>query len=529
MFNKNTQYINIIKSQQNIKINYQILQDHKIIKSEHSTFLLDNNQISNDAKLKISSLRNSKTITYISALCENKNQKIVTNDIEIGKNINSIYFDTRHNIILDKNEVQKDLNFYDKDNIDYFLSPFTILYNIMHKKLEEKSLNILVHNENIYAIILDEDKRYSFSAIKTLPSYTELSNDDFFDDDISKQKLYEEMYLLQMQENISSIIQEFYNLNKNTYFIDNTNIYYTIKQLNDEQIIILNKDLLLNINYTQVTLDNYIFDILPKPSINKQNFTKVNKKQTSNKLMASLIVIFILSALFSASLYWYKQDEKNKIIQQKIKQSEITKQLTKEKLKEIALPEHTIINENYKKFILSIFDTIGEDSTLKEIKLLDDESTLVYNYSKEGSYELNLKPELLKIYKNSENILTSKNNNFYTAIIANNNIIKPINNDITKIYKPNKKYKNLSENDAKLYLSKLLKESNIKFSRKYISKFKSYEFKITQNVKSPKSFFDNIDRLNQQYYSIILKFPIEFIKSNKKLNIKYTLIFNQTK
>ena len=529
MFNKNTQYINIIKSQQNIKINYQITQDNKIIKSEHSTFLLDNNLISNDAKIKIASLRNNKTITYVSALCENKNQKIVTNDTEVEKDINSIYFDTRHNIILDNNELQKDLNFYDKDNIDYFLSAFTVLHNIMNKKLDEKSLNILVHNENIYAIILDEDKRYSFSAIKTLPSYADLSSDDFFDDDISKQKLYEEMYLLQMQENISCIIQEFYNINKNTYFIENTNIYYTIKQLNDEQINILNKDLLLNINYTQVTLDNYIFDILPKPSINKQNFTKVNKKPTSNKLMATLIVIFILSAFFSAGLYWYKQNEKNELIQQKLKQQEIKRLLENEKLKEIALPEHRIINNNYKKFILSIFDTIGEDSTLKEIKLLKDESTLVYHFSKEGSYELNLKPQLLKIYENSENILTSKNNNFYTAIIANNIIIKPINNNLTKIYKPNKKFKNLSRDNAKSYLEKILKESNIIFNKKSTSKFRSYEFTITQNVKSPKSFFDNINRLNKQYYSIILKFPIEFIKSNNKLNIKYKLVFNQNK
>ena len=528
MFNKNIQYINIIKSQQNIKINYQITQDSKIIKSEHSTFLLDDNQISNDAKLKLSSLNDKKTISYISALCENEKQIIITNDKELPKNTTSIYFDTRHNIILDTNEFQKDLNFYDKDNIDYFLSPFTILHNIMNEKLEEKSLNILVHNENIYTIILDEDKRYSFSSIKTLPSYNQLSNSEFFDDDISKQKLYEEMYLLQMQENISSIIQEFYNINKNTYFIEHTNIYYTIKQLNDEQINILNKDLLLNINYSQVTLDNFIFNILPKPSINKQNFTKVRKKPSNNKLMASLIVIFILSIIFSAGLYWYKQNEKNELIQEKLKQQEIKRLLANEKLKEIALPKHITINENYKKLILSIFDTIGEDSTLKEIKLLKDESTLVYNFAKESSYENNLKPELLKIYENSENILTSKNNIFYTAIIANNNLIKPINKNITEIYKPNKKYKKLSKKDAKLYLSKKLKQSNIDFSKIYTSKYKSFEFIITQSVKTPKSFFDNLDTINNQYYSIVLKFPIEFIKSNKKLNIKYTLVFNQT-
>jgi len=529
MFNKNTQYISIIKSQQNIKINYQITQDSKIIKSEHSTFLLQDNEISTDAKLKLSSLNDKNTTSYISTLCENINQQIVTNDTEVSKNSTSIYFDTRHNIILDKTLINNDLDFYTKENTDYFLSPFTILQNIMNDKLQEKSLNLLIHNENIYAIVLDEDKRYSFSVIKKLPSYSELTNNDFFEDEISKQKLYEEMYLLQMQENISKIIQEFYDINKNTYFIENTNIFYSLKQLSDEQIDLLNKDLLLNINYKQVALDNYIFKLLAKPSITKQNFISVRKKPTSNKLMASLIVIFIISILFSGGIYWYKQQEKHKLLQEKIQKQELIKKLEKEKLKEISIPEHTEINKNYDKFISSIFDTIGSDSTLKEIKLLKDESTLVYNFIKENSYQINLKPALLKIYKNSENILTSKNNNFYTAIIANNNILKPIDTKKTKIYKPNKKYTSLSKKEIKVYLNKLLKESKVKFAKVSGSKYDSFEYIVTQNVKTPKSFFDNIDAINKQYYSIVLKFPIEFIKSNNTINIRYTLVFNQIK
>jgi len=531
MFNKNIQYINIIKSQQNIKINYQITDDGKIIKSEHSTFLLDNNQISNDAKIKITSLKNSIPKTYTTALCENINQKIVSNEQSYPKEISHVYYDMKHDIILNNEELEKELSFYQKDNIDYFISPFTVLQSIMNDNLNEKSLNILIHNEYLYAIILDEDKRYSFSSIKLLPSYNELSNSDFFEDDISKQKLYEEMYLLQIQDDISNIITEFYEVNNNSYFIQNTNIYYTIKQLTDEQILTLNKDLLLNINYKQVNIDNHIFKLSSKHLITKQSFTKAQTKKKSNKLFITLIILFLLSLLFAAGVYWYKQNEKNELIKQKIlqKQEQLIKQKKElAKIEEISLPNHTSINNNYKKFILEIFDTIGSDSTLKEIKLLKDESTLVYNFVKENSYEENLKPALLKIYKVSENILTSKNNNFYTAIIANNNIINPIDINETKIYKPSKKYKNLSKDEIKKYLQTILKDATIKFNKKYINKYESYEFTIIQNTKNPKSFFDTIDRINKQYYSITLKFPIEFIKSNGNINIKYYLVFNQS-
>ena len=528
MFNKNTQFINIIKSQQNIKINYQILNDNKIIKSEHSTFLFDNNEVSTDAKIKIASLNDKKKETFVSAVCENINQRIVTNDIPKNKEETSIYFDTKHNIVLENHEISNSLEFYGKDEVDYFISAYTILHSIMNDKLDEKSLNILIHNENLYAIILDENKRYVFSSIKKLPSYSDLCENEFFNDEISKQKLYEEMYLLQMQENISSIIEEFYNINNNSYFIENTNIYYTIKQLSDEQINILNKDLLLNIHYKQVVIDNHIFKMVLKPSIVKHSFTKVRKKETNKKVIVGLVLIFILSFSAAAGLYWYKQNEKNNLI--KIKQEKLLREkLAKAKIEEIAMPNHKLINTNYKNFIVSIFDTIGTDSTLKEIKLLKDESTLVYNFTKENSYELNLKPALLKIYKNSENILTSKNNNSYTAIIANNNVKESIDTKASILYKPNKKYKKLLKKDIEKYLNKILTDSKIKYYRSYSLKYNSFAYTVTQDVKTPESFFDNIDKLNNQYYSIILKFPIEFIKSNNTIKIKYTLVFNQIK
>jgi len=530
MFNKNVQYINIIKSQQNIKINYQILDDNKIIKSEHSTFLLNNNDISNDAKIKLSTLK-KQIPTYTCALCESPSQKIEMNSV-LNNNNTNIYFDTRHNITLHNDEILNDLNFYGNETIDYLISPFTVLYNIINDKLDKKSLNILVQNENIYAIILDEDKRYAYSAIKKLPSYNDLINSQFFEDEISKQKLYEEMYLLQIQEDISTIIQDFYELNNNSFFIDNTNIYYTIKQLNDEQISTLNSDLLLNINYKQINIDNYIFKIISKPSIKKQSFIKPIKKPKSNKLFNVLLFIFLLSSIFAAGVYLYKQNQKNTLIQEQLtkKQNQLlAKRKEMAKIEEISLPNHILINNNYKKFITDIFNTIGSDSTLKEIKLLKDESTLVYNFKNENSYSLNLKPALLKIYKNSQNILTSKNNTYYTAIIANNNVIKPINNKAVKIYKPVKNYKNLSKDDIKKYLEQILTNSNVKFNRKLNYKYETFEYIISQKTNNPKSFFENIENLNKQYYSIVLKFPIEFIKSNNEINIKYKIIFNQSK
>ena len=56
MLDKTIQYVNIIKTGKNIKIENQILQKDAIIKQENSIFLLQENNISNDAILKLQTL-----------------------------------------------------------------------------------------------------------------------------------------------------------------------------------------------------------------------------------------------------------------------------------------------------------------------------------------------------------------------------------------------------------------------------------------------------------------------------------------
>ena len=54
-----------------------------------------------------------------------------------------------------------------------------------------------------------------------------------------------------------------------------------------------------------------------------------------------------------------------------------------------------------------------------------------------------------------------------------------------------------------------------------------YKFSVVSKVKSPNQFFDFVDKLNKQQFSIHIALPIRFTKTKDKLTIKYIVQFNQ--
>jgi len=526
MFNNNIQYINLIKNQQNLKIDYQLLNNNQITKSEQSIFLLENNKISNDAILKIESLQNLQPQTYICALCEDETQKIVSSSDDIANsNETLISYDTSHNIALNNSNILFSKQYYNNGEIDYLLSPFTILHEILYKDLNSNSLNLLILNDKIYCVILDENKRLSYSCIKHLTPYNSVNDSEFFEDEITKQKLYEEMYALELQENISNITKEYYEKNSNSIFIESVNIFYQIRQLSNEQINNIRNIIMLDINYTQVQIEKIIFDLLSKQQIHKQNFINIRKKKKSS-LGFILIILFLLTSLIASGLFIYKKLQKEDEVKKEIiVKKEIKKK--KEIIKEIALPNHKLQNKQKVDLIKKLFSTIDTYSVLREIQIQEDESTFVYSFKNKDSFEKKLQPSLMKIYKNSQNVLSTLKNSVYTAIISNTNLINK--NDLIKpkLYKPSKEFSYLNKNETKNYLIELLNLKNITLNKTNSSKYKTFIFSVSSIIKSPQDFFNMIDKINTQYYSISLAYPIEFAKNNDMLKVQFSLKFNQ--
>jgi len=523
MLNKDIQYINIIKTQNNIKIENQIFQNNQLKDEEQSIFLLDNDNISNDTIFKLQTLEHNIPLTYTTAIYEDE-QYIVNNDQTTLDT--KIIFDHSHHITAPTQKIEQTKQFYNNSKIDYLISPYSILNNLIHTNLKENSLNLLILNNTIYTIILDKDKRYCYSVIKHLTSFEDIKQSSFYNDEIVEQKLYDEIYNLELNEIITDITKDFYDKNNSDTFIETINIFYHIKQLNDEQLKNLTDTLMLDITYTQIDLNKILFEMVQKPNINKQSFIQPRKKKSPFSFFAwSIIALF---STFVAGFIFYYFQTPNKEDNNKIKElKKITKTIKQPiKIKEIALPNHITNNAYIISNIKNIFNTISDNEVLKEIQLQQNESTLVYTFTNENSYEKYLKPRLLKLYNNSENVLSSRNNSIFSAIVSNSDIINKYKPTF-KIYKQDKNSKNFDTNSSYTLIKSFLNnKTTIKKLSTTKTKYTTISYKVLSIVNTPQEFFDIIEKINKTNYSILLSYPIEFSKSKQGLSINFILKFN---
>ncbi len=526
MFNKDIQYVNILKTQQNIKINYEILEKDKIIKNEQSIFLLDNGTLCLDTQYKLQTLEQTIPKTYISAICEDTNQKIIEQNNPLKQNTATITFDHNHIISIDNANVNRTNEFYG-NYLDYLISPFTILHQQLTQKLQANSLNILILNNKLYAIILDENQRYNYSCIEELISFEDIKQSNFYTDEIVEQKLYDEIYTLELNEKISNITQQYYEENDDNSFLENINIYYNIKQLNDEQIKNLEENLMIELSYNEIDINQILYKIVKKSSVKKYSFISARVKKSHLSLLSWSIIAILSTLITSALVYYFVLNDDKEIKKPKPIHKTLPKKIVK--IEEILLPNHQIINKYIKSNIMDIFNTIDDNSVLQEIQIQKNESTLVYNFIEKDSYKTTLKDRLLKIYKNSENILTSKNNNVYSAIISDTN---PIKQYPVKAVKKYKKAKNGKIMDA-ITLVNLLKSKSVDSKIIHLSttgnKYIIDTFQVIMKVKTPKDFFNFIDKIDKQNISIVIDYPIEFAKVKDTIEIKFKVKINQNK
>jgi hypothetical protein len=512
----------MIKSQQNIKIEYQVLNDKKITMQEQSVFILENDLLSDHTNFKISSLEKDILNTYITALCEDESQKIIDINEEVALDEKKIYFDSKHSIVLQNDKINKYKEFYNNSTIDYLLSPFIVLQSIINENPCENSLNLFILNDNIYSIILNNEKRIMVSNVTKLTSFKDIKNSNFYNDEIVEQKLYDEIYMLELNETISNISKEYYSNHNNASFIEVSNIYYNIKQLNDEQLLSLNEMLMIKINYESVALEEILFELTKKPSTKKSNFIEMRPKKKPISMFI-LVVSFLLSSILAAGIFYYLQNEQKETTQEPM----MKKEVMLEKIEELMLPDHKKINMQMINLLKSLFHSIPDNAVLKELQILKDESTVIYNYKEKGSYQKYLKTNLEKIYEKSENILTSQNKSIFTAIVSNTTLLNKVNSKLKAHYSKDDNYATFTDVQTQEYIKTFFnKETQVKQLSKVSLKNITYKFSVSTIINSTQELLSLIEKINENNYSIVLQYPIELIKIKEGIEVNLFLKFH---
>jgi len=521
---KDIQYINLIKVEQNIKLDNQVFTNGKLLTAEQSVFLLENNKLSGDALFKIKVLENEVPHCFITAICEDVTQEIISKNKPKSKNEVELLFDASHSIILDKVNIEITKSYYNNGNIDYLISPFTILHDEIMLNPIANSLNLFILNNTIYAIFLNEKKRLGFSTITTLTPYSDIKKSNFYTDEVVEQILYDEIYLLELGENITTILKKYYETSNSSNFCEVVNIFYVIKHLEHKHLDTLKTNLALDINYNPINIDDTVDAIARRENVENYSFTKKRTKKSKYTILIWFIIALLTTAGALYSFYFLQSSQTKDTTSNLTSKTEGTKTI-----EEIDLPNHIATNKYFIDLIVKIFDSIDDNSVLKEIQIAKNESTIIYDFKAINPFEEALKPKLLKFYEHSENILTTEKKGTFTSIISNVNSLTKFT-PITKKYIPTTNERFLSTDDGKKGIEQLFNNNAVvKLVSSTEEKYITYTYDVSTVLKTPTEFFDIITLLEKQNYSITLDFPIEFSQTNKGLEISFKLIINQNK
>ncbi|MEA3289245.1 MAG: hypothetical protein U9Q04_03600 [Campylobacterota bacterium] len=524
--NNNKQFVNVLKRDDQIKIDYRVINNNKISKQENSTFLIKNNMLPEDAIFKLQTLQNESFPTYISSLYIKSSQTIKDNDKIDSTQEKSVQLDDKKSIVIKSSEIEEDKKYFEATGIDYMVSPYTLLFNAIKDNKIENSMNILVYDNKLYIMILDNKKEISYFEILSLTPFANIKESNFYNDDIIGQKLYDEIHFLELQQCLNDTIKKYYESNDEVEFLEKINIFYSIKQLSDDQLELLYETLMVNISYDQLMIDNILYSILEDNDPLKYSFITPGIKKSDNKILKWMILLLVsILALGGVVYFKYMQQEEQPVIS-KIEPLKKSEKVSKKVIKQEILPNHIKLNNEIVQHSLMLFDIVPFDALLQELEIKKDSSTFVANFIANSEGSIKMQDNLLRIYKESKVILEHKNKAVVSKIISNKSLIKEEDkkNDFLKYNKMQFKTKN----KVQLIIENMtIKGTTVKFVSQKGKENLAFTYSLKSLVKDPKEFFAFVEKLNKQDHSIHLTYPIIFAKTKEGIVVEYELVFNQ--
>lgn len=556
MFNNNKkQYVNILHQNKQLKLDYKTLENDNILKQEHSSFLASSETIPNDALFKLDSLQKNIPKTYITTLIETTNQAIIdSSEIDIVS-YDNVQLNQGLTIAIPKNEVLTTKGYFINSGIDYIISPFSVLNEYINNNDVVNSLNILIYNDILYAIVINNLKQIVLTKTKQLTKFEDMQDDSFAVDEIVGQKVYDEVHIMEMQQFLNDIIADYYAQNEGVEFLEKIELLHTLKTLNDEQLESLHETVMVEINYEHILMEEYLDKVTQKKDSEKYSFIDPRVKKTNkNATYLWAILVFLSTAIVFGVLNYQSNNNDTNLEKSQIKQikpKQIKKDLDKvavqvsekepvvasktvkkipimEKMVIVLQPNHSVKNAKMLQEIFMLFDVVPYDAVLKDLEIGKKGSTFVCNFIADTTSLADMQSKLKNIYKESKILLRHQNKAILNTIIENN-IFKAseiMDEDIKGI--EYERFNFLSTSNATKYLqATTLKDSVLKFVSKEKSEYLTYNYTITSVVQAPQEFFDFVEKLNKQKVSINIAYPIVFAKVNDGLEIKYNLQLHQ--
>ena len=529
MFTKESLYINVVKYDNQLKLDYKKLSNEEIINTDNSVFLVDDDILPLDIALKLNTSQQEIDNTYITTLLINDTTKLVPKslssklkDCEIAK------FNNEYDIAVLKTTLFETKNYFVKTGIDYIYSAFHLINLYIDKNVSRSEIIILLFNSKAFIVILDAAGIIVHNTILDLACFETIKKTHFYEDDIEGQKLFDEIYYLELNEIIHNTLNSFYEKKSDT-FVEKVTLLYVLKQLTEEQIEQLSEDSLLKVDYHPINIDEEIFE-LSKDKHLKKSFTKPRKKKKKNNFTNLYIALFILVVAFLSYEVYLNVDFKF-LYEKLLKKEEVVEKAQNvKKIDNVSeLPDHVNQNDKIAQRVKAIFDSVNNDVVINELKIDKNILELKANFLKDDTFSISLKPHLVKLYKDVilNTSLSDKKINISGVVLSRDEI------ELKTSYK---KYGKEYITDEFMPLDRVSEQlkillpvgSAIKLNTTTSSpNITRFMYTVNFVAKEPKEFFDILDTLNDELYSIHISYPLSMVKTEAGIEIEFILIFNQ--
>ncbi len=519
MFEKECLFINAIKYDNQLKCDYKKLNSNQIISTNNFSFITDDDILPNDIAIKINSSQEETNETYISTLLLNDTAKLISNKQSIKLNDCDVTkFNEELDIVVLKTTLFETKNYFEKTGVDYIFSAFHILSLHLEQNLLKNQIITLLHNSKAFIVVVDNESNVVFNDVIDLPKFNEIKKTHFFEDDLQRQKLFDEIYYLKVYEAITSSINKFYDEAKNS-FIEKVTILYSLKQLTNTDIDKLSEDMLLDIEYHPINIDEEVFELVKNKHVNK-SFILPRVKKSKKSWGTNFVFIILLFALLGGFYYIYKNF--NKIKNEKLNPIQTT-------VSKVVLPDHVNNNFKVKQNLEDAIKNVPYDMVLDVLTLKEDSLKLTGTLLKDDSYIKSIKASYEKIYDDSSINYLEENKKTLVKVEVN------LENRVDKVIPLQPKVNYILDDFMPVIavteqLSILFGENtNLKFLSSKNGDITKYLYSVDMLVSSPIEFLNKIDEINNELYSIALNYPIEISKQNDKLKVNFEIVYSQVK
>ena len=530
MFTKESLYINVVKYDNQLKLDYKKLSNEQITTTDNSVFLVDNDSgLPLDIAHKLNSSQSEIDNTYISTLLINDTTKLIPKVLSSKlKDCEIASFNNDFDIAVLKTTLFETKNYFAKTGIDYIYSAFHLINLHIDKNVSRSEIIVFLFNSKAFIVILDAAGIIVHNTILDLACFDTIKKTHFYEDDIDGQKLFDEIYYLELNEIIHNTLNAFYEKKSNT-FVEKVTILYVLKQLSEEQTKQLSEDLLLKVEYHPINIDEDVFE-LSKDKHLKKSFVKPRKKKKKRDYTNLYIFLFILLVGFISYQVYLKVDFKSLYSDYFKKEVVIEKAQNVKKIENVLeLPNHITLNDKIELKVKAVLETIPNDMYIKELKIDKDVLELKGHILKESTFSDSLKPNLDKLYRDVTytSLVPDKKVNIESVIFAKKEI------ELSKTYKfYNKQYLT----DEFMQLDRVTEQLKILMPVGSIIKLNTttsssnvtrFMYTINILIKEPKEFFDVIEILNNELYSIHISYPLSMVKTLAGIEAEFILVFNQ--